>query len=112
MFARLRNLALILVALASPSLGSAQQTNGDTARVAGPTLEATTTAFRRLDHQPVDSAAIMQRSARSGTNRSVALMIVGGAAIVLGSVIDEPVGSLFIIGGAVAVLYGLYLYLQ
>lgn len=112
MFARFRRVLLILIALASPSFGGAQQTNGDTASVAGPRLEATATAFRRLDQQPLDTAANMQRSASRSTNRPVALMIVGGAAIVLGSVIDEPVGSIFIIGGAVAVLYGLYLYLQ
>lgn len=111
MFARLRLVAFTLVALAVPSFGNAQQTTADTTTVAaGPRLETTATAFRGLE-QPVDSAASMQR-ARQRTNRPVTLMIVGGAAIVLGSVIDDPLGTLFVVGGAVSLLYGLYLYLQ
>ena len=39
-------------------------------------------------------------------------MIVGGAAIVLGLLMGEAIGTLFVVGGAVAVLVGLYQYLQ
>jgi hypothetical protein len=75
---------------------------------AGPRLEHTAIAARAAS-EPVESASMQGRPTRS---RSVALMIVGGAAIVLGSIIGGDAGTLFAIGGAVALLYGLYHYLQ
>jgi hypothetical protein len=39
-------------------------------------------------------------------------MVVGGAAVVLGALIGDDVGTVFMIGGAVALLIGLYQYLQ
>jgi len=39
-------------------------------------------------------------------------MIVGGAAILVGAIIGDAAGTLFMIGGAVALLVGLYQYLQ
>jgi hypothetical protein len=42
---------------------------------------------------------------------SVALMIVGGAALVVGAVIGGDPGTLVMLGGAGVGLYGLYLFL-
>ena len=42
---------------------------------------------------------------------SVALMIVGGAALVVGAVIGDDAGTLVMLGGAAVGLYGLYLFL-
>ena len=43
--------------------------------------------------------------------RSVAFMIVGGAALVVGAVIGDDAGTIVMIGGAAMGLYGLYRFL-
>ena len=45
------------------------------------------------------------------TSTDVALMIVGGAALILGSVIGDDAGALMMVGGGVVGLVGLYQYL-
>ena len=45
------------------------------------------------------------------TSTDVALMIVGGAALILGSVIGDDAGALMMVGGGVVALFGLYQYL-
>ena len=42
---------------------------------------------------------------------AVALMIVGGAALVVGAVIGDDAGTIVMLGGAGIGLYGLYLFL-
>jgi hypothetical protein len=39
-------------------------------------------------------------------------MIVGGAAIVAGAIIGDDAGTIFMVGGAIIGLWGLYNYLQ
>ena len=52
-------------------------------------------------------------AARNGSvGQPEALMIVGGAAILVGAVIGGDAGDIFMIGGAVVGLVGLYRYLQ
>ena len=80
------------------------------ALVAGPRLEATATAMRPLT-QATDAVAFQRRQPMN-MGQPVALMIVGGAAIVLGSFIGGDSGTLFMIGGAGSVLVGLYQYLK
>jgi hypothetical protein len=113
MHARLRILVLVLIAVvAAPAFGHAQQTStAQTGAAAGPRRDVSATAARQLT-QPLDSAALLQRARRQSSGKPAALMIVGGAAIVLGAVIGDAPGTLFMIGGAAAFLYGLYLYLQ
>lgn len=45
------------------------------------------------------------------TSRDVALMIVGGAALILGAVIGDDAGAIMMVGGSVVGLVGLYQYL-
>jgi len=123
MFTQLRLIPVaVLLTLALPAPAVAQDvtepavqvttvaidTTTATTTSAGPRLEHTAIAARATS-ESVDSASMQSRPTRS---RSVALMIVGGAAIVLGSIIGGDAGTLFAIGGAVALLYGLYHYLQ
>ena len=113
MFARLRLLVLVTFACAIvPARAHAQQVNdARSAAAAGPRLELTATAVRQLTK--IDSATALTLAAqRKNVGRPVALMIVGGAAIVIGAVIGGDVGTLFMVGGAVAGLFGLYQYLQ
>lgn len=48
----------------------------------------------------------------AGVGQPEAMMIVGGAAILVGAVIGGDAGDIFMIGGAVVGLVGLYKYLQ
>lgn len=115
MYARLSLLIVAVAAmLAGPRVATAQQ-QAHASAAAGPRLERTATAMQRPAVTDtilaIDSASVVLQRRTSG-GRPVALMIVGGAAFVLGAVIDDPVGTLFMVGGAVAFLYGLYQYLQ
>lgn len=115
MLAQLRIIALVFVAfIAAPTVARAQLSAPASAPeksvAAGPRLEMSATAARHL-MQTSDNSA-MQRRSRQGAGKPVALMIVGGAAIILGAVIGDAPGTLFMIGGAVALLIGLYQYLQ
>ena len=48
---------------------------------------------------------------QQSNKNSVALMIVGGAALVVGAVIGDDAGTLVMLGGAAVGLWGLYLFL-
>ena len=83
----------------------------DSARSAGPTTEAAVVAV----HHPVTQEArvanpMMQR--RKGYGQPIALMVVGGAALLTGLIIGDDAGTVIAVGGAVIGLYGLYEYLQ
>ena len=107
MIPRLRFVLLLAVSMCLPLIpAGAQQAAG--ASGAGPRLDVTAVALQR---PPADSAALRQARSNS-VGRPLALMIVGGAALVLGIVIGDDIGTLFSIAGAVAFLYGLYLYLR
>lgn len=123
MHPRVRLMVLALFALIMPSPAAAQdvaapqpaaqptsQPTPQLAPAAGPTVDGTATAFRPVVNVSEFTAAEMQR--RQSAGKPVALMIVGGAAILVGAVIGDAPGTLFMVGGAVALLYGLYLYLQ
>ena len=119
---RLRVALLPLCALtlaASPRFarGQAADRAGTTAAVnaraaAGPTLQSLPVGVRART-TPVDSlelAAFQRRG--GGLGQPEALMIVGGAAILVGAIIGDDAGAFFMVGGAVIGLYGLYKYLQ
>jgi hypothetical protein len=115
MHVRVRLMVLALFALIMPSLAAAQdvaapRASAQAVPAAGPTIDGTATAFRAVANVSDISAAEMQR--RQSAGKPVALIIVGGAAILVGAVIGDAPGTLFMVGGAVALLYGLYLYLQ
>jgi hypothetical protein len=47
-----------------------------------------------------------------GAGRNVALMVVGGAAIIVGAIIGETAGLLIAVAGAAIGLYGLFNFIQ
>ena len=102
--------AAILVPSIAPAQDSTAAGNSPSAKevAAGPTIEASAAAFR-VANVSSDSAAMLLQQ-RKSMGRPVALMIVGGAAILVGAIIGDAPGTLFMIGGAVALLYGLYEY--
>jgi len=78
----------------------------------GPTTESAVVGIRPVASS--DAAASTQRRSarRSGTSRDVVLMVVGGATMVAGAIIGGDAGTIFMVGGAVIGLWGLYNYLQ
>ena len=109
MFARLRFALLVALTAAIPVMPAAAQ-QGTAPAAAGPRLEATAAAFRAPAAEDERIALLQARTNSMG--KPIALMVVGGAAIVLGALIGDDIGTLFTIGGAVALIYGLYLYLR
>lgn len=73
-----------------------------------PTLES---ARAFVDYTEVTAVAPVFRE-QSRESEDVALMIVGGAALVVGSVIGGDAGTIMMVGGGVMGLVGLYRYLR
>ena len=107
---RLRTTLLALLVAVLPAMPAAAQSAAPAPVPAGPRIEATSAAFR-VGADTDERIALMQARTNS-MGRPIALMVVGGAAIVLGALIGDDIGTLFTIGGAVALIYGLYLYLR
>lgn len=83
---------------------------------AAPVLDAAVGArpvAMRAELRPAEQrAAAVQPPRRRGYGRDVALMAVGGAAILLGALAGGDTGGLLIVGGAVVGGIGLYQFLQ
>ena len=76
----------------------------------GPTQDAASVAVR-----PVETKELQLNAAaapRKGYGQPVALMVVGGAAVLTGLIISNDAGAVIAVGGAIMGLYGLYEYLQ
>jgi len=73
----------------------------------GPTLTAASVAVRHAELPVAASPA-----KRAGYGQPVALMVVGGAAVLTGLIIGNDAGAAIAVGGAVVGLIGLYQYLQ
>jgi hypothetical protein len=76
--------------------------------VRGPSLSNARVASHAIS-APLGAPPVIQN--RSSNRNSVALMVVGGAALVVGAVIGDDAGTLVMLGGAAVGLYGLYLFL-
>jgi hypothetical protein len=91
----------------SPASAATAEPAPAAAPAVGPTLESASVA---VHHQADLAPATAQR--RGGSAPGTALMIVGGAAILVGLVLNNGAGNAIAVGGAVVGLYGLYQYLQ
>jgi len=74
----------------------------------GPSLASARVASHTTS-TPLGAPPALQN--RTSNRNAVALMIVGGAALVLGAVIGNDAGKIVMVGGAGIGLYGLYLFL-
>ena len=75
----------------------------------GPTLAGTTAGVRAtapVSEQRSNLASALQDEPNMG--RNVALMVVGGAALITGLLIDSDAGTVIAVSGAIVGLYGLY----
>jgi hypothetical protein len=77
---------------------------------AGPTLDAARVAVSQPKSQELKTTAAPAR--RAGYGQPVALMVVGGAALLTGLIIGGGAGTVIAVGGALVGLYGLYEFLQ
>jgi hypothetical protein len=93
-------------ALAAPVVDSAQRS----------TVEYRSPDRRVAAHYAVTSEAaapaLLVQRRRAGLGQPMAMMVVGGAAVLLGAIIGDTPGTIIMIGGAVIGLIGLYEYLQ
>ena len=74
----------------------------------GPTRESARVAMHAAETRR-GAAPVFQN--RKSNKNAVAMMIVGGAALVVGAVIGNDAGTIVMLGGAGIGLYGLYLFL-
>ena len=95
--------------MASPSASAAcTVTDSAPPRAATPAVDLRAAAHYSRATQP----AAPMRFAPPSQTQPVALMIVGGAALLAGALIEGDAGRVFMVGGAVIGLIGLYQYLQ
>ena len=79
------------------------------ARGGGPTVDAARVGVTRQTSSELQPAA---QARRRGMGQPIALMVVGGAALLTGLIIGGDAGTVIAVGGALVGLYGLYEYLQ
>jgi len=112
--------AVLLAAMMTASTARAQALSGPFSAEApaasqlGPTIDGArvgvhATVARNASYT-IDNNALAPQ--HQGMGKSVAMMIVGGAALVTGAIIGGGPGALVAVAGAGVGLYGLYLYLQ
>ena len=111
-----RKLISILAALALASSSAVAQVSSAPAaksseQSVGPTVTANTAGVRAPTvSRSANSNA--KQDAHMGAGRNVALMVVGGAALIIGAVMGGTAGVLIAVAGAAVGLYGLYNFIQ
>ena len=78
----------------------------------GPTVAASAVGIRAPSAAKDGASTAASADAHMGAGQNVALMVVGGAAIIIGAVIGGAGGVLLAIGGAAIGLWGLYNFIQ
>lgn len=78
----------------------------------GPTIESAALGIRIIPSNAAAASNNAKARRGSGVDHNVALMIVGAGAMVAGSFINGTAGTIFLVGGAVVGLYGLFTLLQ
>jgi hypothetical protein len=83
-------------------------------RAGAPALGAPMTGLRTGVHLAETARPLSPNAAATNPHlgQARALMVVGGAALLTGAIIGGDTGTIFMVGGALIGLYGLYQYLQ
>lgn len=82
--------------------------NATTAATRGPSRASARVASHAVS-TPRGAPPVIQN--KKSNHNALALMAVGGAALVIGAVIGNDAGTIVMLGGAAVGLYGLYLFL-
>lgn len=110
---KLISLAAAIAVMVTSTAAAAQaptQMQSKTERTAGPTVAASTVGIRAPSQ--AKSLNANSRDAHMGAGTNVALMVVGGAALIVGAIIGGTAGILIAVAGAAIGLYGLYGFIQ
>lgn len=106
---RIRPLAVALLTVTLAAIPAhAQSSQAVASPAAGPRLDGTATAV----HHVASTTAQPAPARRENLGQPAALMVVGGAAILVGALVGGDPGTVIMIGGAAALLIGLYQYLE
>ena len=98
---------LSLVDLGTPAARAAAHDSSAVAR-RGPSIASARVAARQVSTSRAEAPVLQEQKSNK---RALALMIVGGAALVIGAVIGDDAGTIVMLGGAAVGLYGLYMFL-
>lgn len=111
---KLISLAAAFAVLATPLVAAAQAPAPQRAqqRAVGPTVAAAKLGVRAPTAARASTNGAAKADAHMGAGQNVALMVVGGAAIIVGSILGGAGGILLAIAGAAVGLYGLYNFIQ
>jgi len=105
--------AAAVLAVTSPAAMAVAQAPAKTPAAqrvsAGPTVNASQVGIRRAE---VARSVAPATDTHMGAGKNVALMVVGGAALIIGAVIGGTAGVLIAVAGAAVGLYGLYNFVQ
>ena len=113
--------ALAVAVLLAPAAVSAQSTptpapapaNGVAVTDSTPVGPAIAASVAYHPAASIDSLSLEpQRRKSQGLGQAGAMMIAGGAGVIVGLIIGDDIGTLIAVGGAVVGLYGLYMYLK
>jgi hypothetical protein len=96
--------------VSAPTVVTAADSTVNDVRPAGPTADAARVAVSQPTSHELKVSSAAQR--RRGLGQPIALMVVGGAALLTGLIIGDDAGTVIAVGGALVGLYGLYEYLQ
>jgi hypothetical protein len=96
--------------VSAPTTVSRADSTVTDARPAGPTADAARVGVSQPTSHELKVSSAAQR--RAGLGQPIALMVVGGAALLTGLIIGDDAGTVIAVGGALVGLYGLYEYLQ
>ena len=111
---KLISLATAFAVIATSTAAAAQapaQLHAKAVRAVGPTIAASTAGIR-APAQAKSLNAKATSDAHMGAGTNVALMVVGGAALIVGAIVGGTAGILIAVAGAAVGLYGLYYFIQ
>ena len=115
--ARFALMSMLAMGLSVPTGSAAAQALADSPApaalaptAAGPSLQSLPAGVHR-QAAPRDSSAVAAPRG-AGLGQSESMMIVGGAALIVGAIVGDTPGEIIMIGGAIIGLVGLYKYLQ
>ena len=117
---RLSTISLIAFAIV-PVAGHAQSARSAATSVpsavqihtaSGPTIQSAAIGIQRAPASIATVSSVSKAPRRSAAQHNVALVVVGAGAMIAGSYIDGTAGTMFMVGGAIIGLYGLFNLLQ
>lgn len=102
--------ALAITAPSTIALAQAPSAHRTQQASAGPSVAASVVGIKRVEAAKAPAAPAADT--RLGAGKNVALMVVGGAALIIGAIIGGTAGVLIAVTGAAIGLYGLYNFVQ